>query len=83
MPLYEFRCGTCHDQFELLLLGGEEPSCPQCASADLTKLLSVPAAHQKSGSSLPLSSSLPLAGPPPGGFCGRGLCGLPGCGDQG
>lgn len=75
MPLYEYHCEKCEHEFEYLLRGQEQPECPQCGSAELKKLISVPSAHR--GAS---SSSLPMA--PPGGFCGRGTCGLPGCGDS-
>jgi putative FmdB family regulatory protein len=40
MPLYEYRCGACAHQFELLVRAGDTPSCPACASRDLGRLVS-------------------------------------------
>ena len=74
MPLFEFDCQQCSSHFELLIRNGESPTCPQCQSARLEKLLSVPAAH--TGHSSPQHCDLPIANGP----CGRGGCGLPECG---
>jgi putative FmdB family regulatory protein len=41
MPIYEYRCKGCNDEFELLLYSGEEPKCPRCGSKNLTKKISV------------------------------------------
>ena len=43
MPVYEYRCKKCDATFELLLYGGDEARCPECASKDLARLLSVTA----------------------------------------
>lgn len=43
MPLYEYRCEKCKVEFELLVRESDVPSCPQCASAKIEKLLSVSA----------------------------------------
>jgi putative FmdB family regulatory protein len=40
MPLYEYQCRACGDQFEALVRGTAVPSCPACHSGDLEKLLS-------------------------------------------
>ena len=44
MPLWEFSCGGCGEEFELLLLGrsGEREECPRCGGTKLERLLSVP-----------------------------------------
>jgi putative FmdB family regulatory protein len=68
MPLYEYMCQECESQAELLVQGSEQPECPKCGSAKLTKLLSVvaaPAGRDASAASAPNTS---------GGSCG------PGCG---
>lgn len=44
MPLYEYQCRDCDAQAELLIHAGQEPTCPECGSQRLTKLLSVVAA---------------------------------------
>ena len=42
MPIYEYECRNCRQQFELLLLPGsvEAPQCPNCRGAELDRLLS-------------------------------------------
>jgi len=39
MPLYDFRCRACHEEFEALVRPGHDPACPACASADLERLV--------------------------------------------
>jgi putative FmdB family regulatory protein len=69
MPLYEYVCETCRDEFELLIRGNESPKCPACGGARLLQQLSVVAAHTVGGRELPICST-----PSPTG------CGLPQCG---
>ncbi len=61
MPIYEYECGGCHQQFELLMRSDEAPECPQCGSEDLNKQFSVPAAH-RGGMSLPVCGPMPAVG---------------------
>ena len=70
MPLYEYACDECHANFEILVRGDEQPTCPRCSSTALVKQLSVPAAHTAGGGGLPM-----YEGPP----CGMGGCGRPEC----
>lgn len=75
MPIYEYVCRDCREELELLVRGAETPTCTQCGSSQLEKLLSVPAAHSASS-----QSGLPICdGPSPRGPCGMGGCGLPEC----
>lgn len=74
MPLYEYTCGGCGTEFEVLVRGQERPTCPNCGGARLEKQFSVPAAHVASG------SSLPVCDVPRGGGCGAPGCGPGGCG---
>ena len=30
MPLYEYHCGKCEDDFEKLVFGKDEVACPKC-----------------------------------------------------
>jgi putative FmdB family regulatory protein len=53
MPIYEYSCGECKSDFELLIRGSEEPQCPTCGNRSLERQLSVPAAHSGSRSALP------------------------------
>ena len=69
MPLYEYACESCSEDFELLIRGDERPECPSCGGLKLTKLMSAPAAHTTSSSNLPLCQPQSPAG-----------CGLPQCG---
>lgn len=75
MPLYEYVCGNCDEEFELLIRGEEKPTCPSCESTQLERLLSVPAAHTAGGESLPMCG--PTAAPQ---GCGLPQCGMGGCG---
>ncbi len=68
MPLYEFHCGNCDKNFELLVRSSkwEGTPCPHCGSKKLSKKLSVFAA-----SVAPTASAAPACGMNPrGGGCG-------------
>lgn len=41
MPIYEYTCQDCSDQFELFLQGSQTPKCPHCCSQNLEKKFSV------------------------------------------
>ncbi|HWB00166.1 MAG TPA: zinc ribbon domain-containing protein [Pirellulales bacterium] len=73
MPLYEYHCQACGQEFELLVRSSDRPQCAACGSEQLTKQFSVPAAHTSSGSRLPIAGSeFPGCGKP---GCGPGGCG--------
>jgi putative FmdB family regulatory protein len=40
MPIYEYQCRKCSNQFELLVLKATVVECPTCQSQDLEQLLS-------------------------------------------
>lgn len=40
MPIYEYECRRCGEQFELLVLKGTVAACPACQSQELEQLLS-------------------------------------------
>jgi putative FmdB family regulatory protein len=48
MPIYEYVCTACRHEFELLVRHDTQTACPACDSADVEKLLSLPAV-QSSG----------------------------------
>jgi putative FmdB family regulatory protein len=74
MPIYEYNCAGCGQDFEALIRGDEAVECPGCGGLRLTKQFSVPAAHVAGGGSLPICES-PRPGP-----CGAPRCGPMGCG---
>ena len=80
MPLHEYRCSDCGRKTEDLVLAGDAPSTPSCSvcgSQNVSRLLSVFAAHAHSGS----GPSLPCgAGECPPEACGQGACGMEGGG---
>ena len=41
MPIYDFSCKACSHKFEALVRKNT-PACPECASEDLEKLVSLP-----------------------------------------
>lgn len=45
MPIFEYICQGCGEEFELLVRGATAPACPACESEDLEKQLSLPRAH--------------------------------------
>lgn len=40
MPIYEYVCTACEQEFEEVILGSEQPICPACGSTETTKLMS-------------------------------------------
>jgi len=42
MPIYEFRCQDCEEEFETLILSpGEEVRCPRCGGQKVKRQMSV------------------------------------------
>jgi putative FmdB family regulatory protein len=48
MPIHDYRCSACGQQFEQLVRSGSEPACPHCASTALEKLVSLTAPQGRS-----------------------------------
>jgi putative FmdB family regulatory protein len=66
MPIYEYRCRGCGQDFEKYVHAATTAvSCPGCASAQVTRKLSVFGLKSDSG---PVASTLPSGG----GCCGGG-----------
>ena len=40
MPLFDFRCRACGEEFEALVRTGVAAACPACGATDLERLLS-------------------------------------------
>ncbi|MEM7454392.1 MAG: zinc ribbon domain-containing protein [Planctomycetota bacterium] len=72
MPLYEYHCSECDEQFELLIRGNEKAECPKGCATELEKQLSLTATPSVSGSSLPIADPMPSSG---GGSCCSSGCG--------
>lgn len=50
MPILEYRCKECEQQFEAIVLGAQQPECPTCRGTKLERLLSVFAVGGRSAS---------------------------------
>ena len=48
MPIYEYKCRGCGNEFEALVRKSDTPSCPSCKGLDLERLLSLPALKTES-----------------------------------
>lgn len=48
MPLYDYRCTSCGQQFELLVRSSTVPACPHCAATALERLVSLTAPQGRS-----------------------------------
>ena len=69
MPLYEYRCPTCAERFEVLQSVGESADavrCPECGAARVERQLSTFAAGVAGGGSPAFTEA---------GGCGRPQCG--------
>lgn len=53
MPLFEYVCKRCSHQFEELVLGATQPTCPSCHSRKLEKLMSTFAVNANGGNTMP------------------------------
>jgi putative FmdB family regulatory protein len=41
MPIYEYKCTQCNEEFEMLVFGNKNVDCPKCMSPEVKKKLSV------------------------------------------
>lgn len=67
MPIYEYACQTCGNEFELLVRADTTLECPSCHSSQLDKQLSVFATAESTSAA---AAAQAFAGP-----CGS--CGHP------
>lgn len=74
MPLYEFECKQCDQQFEFLQRAEQTPICPKCESPKVEKLLSMTASPKTSGESAARELPMMNCGTP---RCCGGGCQLP------
>ena len=40
MPIYEYHCNKCGEDFECLIMGKSEPECTACNSRKVVRLMS-------------------------------------------
>jgi len=76
MPIFEYVCQQCQHRFERLVMGNEDPSCPQCHSEKLSPQLSVFAVSgegKSRTSATPAGAACGTCGDPRG----PGSCSLP------
>ena len=58
MPIFEYECGKCGQQFEFLVLPtSDAPKCPQCSSKKLTQMISLFAVSSESTRETSLKSA--------------------------
>ena len=58
MPLFDYKCNGCAVTFEALVLKGKEPAaCTACGSADLARLMSLPAVRSSTTADLAMRSA--------------------------
>ncbi len=41
MPIFEYRCDSCSQQFEYLVIGEPDPQCEACGSRQVHRMMSV------------------------------------------
>lgn len=71
MPIYEYKCPKCGEEFEEIVFGDDTPACPKCGEAKTEKLMSC-CRHKSGGSG---GGDYPSA---PSGGGGSGCGGCPG-----
>ena len=57
MPIYEYHCLKCNEDFECLVFGNEQPDCPACKSGDVCRLMSTCGFVSKGGGGQTVSKS--------------------------
>jgi putative FmdB family regulatory protein len=77
MPIYEYVCRQCGQEFEALVRNEEKPACPGCNSRRLEKKLSAPAVQTRSSGPACPAREMGACNMP---SCGGGGCGLTGLG---
>ncbi|MBL8314531.1 MAG: zinc ribbon domain-containing protein [Rubrivivax sp.] len=73
MPIYEYACQSCGNEFELLVRSDTELRCPKCQATHLEKKLSVFATSGAEGASAAAAAG-PCGACPAGGGGGGGGC---------
>lgn len=74
MPIFEYKCDACGEDFDLLVSSSTKIECKKCGSSEVKKKLSVFGFQNKSAPSAPSCASACGSGFNEG-QCGSGLCG--------
>jgi putative FmdB family regulatory protein len=62
MPIYEYKCAKCNEEFETIVLGNDaHVTCPRCNGEDVKRLMSA-CGFKSSGSFTPSSGSSGCSG---------------------
>lgn len=70
MPIFEYVCKRCKNQFEELVFGQEEEAvCPSCGSTKTEKLMSCCRAKLGGGANEHEATASPAPSAPSGGGC--------------
>ena len=83
MPMFDFVCGKCGEEFEELVSAGDDtsPACPACGSTKTKRQMSVPAKPKSHAFPFKPGPVMPWAKGGPAGGCAGGSCGMGGgCG---
>ena len=57
MPIYEYACKACGNDFELLIRGKETAACPKCKSKELERAMSLPAIKSETTHALAMAAA--------------------------
>ena len=57
MPIFEYRCKGCDNEFEMLVLKATVPACPKCAGTELERLISLAAVKSDGTHALALKAA--------------------------
>ena len=71
VPIYEYTCKKCGDDFELLVNSDTEIACSGCGSSDVSKKLSLFAVGNGKSQETPACACAGFEK----GQCGSGMCG--------
>lgn len=57
MPIYEYSCQKCDNDFEELVRGEEVPVCPSCGTENIERRMSLPRVHSQSTKDLSMRAA--------------------------